>query len=141
MPGWAVVDYLKLQKDGQRIRAKLIVQDGIIVSDQYPEHHPDCEAKTTEDIFVQQIDRSSRRDVKDGRYLPQDAYKMAVNRVLAESEIDPSFAGAVEKFPDWPRLRQQYCRIRKTALGKRSTRGDDGGTVEAVTTISPVSLD
>uniref|UniRef100_A0A915CZW9 Macro domain-containing protein n=1 Tax=Ditylenchus dipsaci TaxID=166011 RepID=A0A915CZW9_9BILA len=108
-----------IKKDGHRIRAKLIVQDGHIVSERFPEHHPDCAPKSHEDVFMQQIDRSSRREVKDGTLMPQDAYKKAVSRVLEESALEPEVNGAVEKFPDWPRLRQQYCRIRKTAIGKQ----------------------
>jgi hypothetical protein len=108
-----------IKKDNNRIRAKLIVQDGHIVSERYPEHHPDCTPKTNEDVFMQQIDRSSRKDVKEGYLLPQDAYKKAVSRVLEESAHEPDVVGAVEKFPDWPRLRQQYCRIRKTAVSKQ----------------------
>lgn len=64
-----------IKKDGRRIRAKLIVEDGQIVSERFPQHHPECQPKTHEDVFMQQIDRSSRRDVKDGYLMPQDAYK------------------------------------------------------------------
>ncbi|KAI1708304.1 macro domain-containing protein [Ditylenchus destructor] len=108
-----------IKKDGQRIRAKLIVQDGHIVSERFPEHHPECTPKSQEDVFMQQIDRSSRREVKEGFLLPQDAYKKAVSRVLEESAREQEVSGAVEKFPEWHRLRQQYCRIRKTALTKQ----------------------
>lgn len=34
---------------------------------------------------------------------------------------DPDIAEAAEKFPEWNRLRQQYFRIRKVALGKHRT--------------------
>lgn len=43
----------------------------------------------------------------------------AVSRVLEESAREQEVSGAVEKFPEWHRLRQQYCRIRKTALTKQ----------------------
>ncbi|KAI1724152.1 macro domain-containing protein [Ditylenchus destructor] len=64
-------------------------------------------------------DLPGRREVKDGYLLPQDAYKKAVSRVLEESAREHEVSGAVEKFPEWHRLRQQYCRIRKTALTKQ----------------------
>lgn len=64
-----------IKKDGLQIRAKLIVEDGQVVSERFPQHHPDCMPKSHEDVFMQQIDRSSRRDVKDMYLSPQDAYK------------------------------------------------------------------
>lgn len=45
---------------------------------------------------------------------------------MEETAQDPSVDGAVERFPEWPRLRQQYCRIRKTAIGKRYREGNHG---------------
>ena len=37
---------------------------------------------------------------------------------------DPEIAEAAEKFPEWNRLRQQYFRIRKTALRKHRADGE-----------------
>lgn len=62
-----------------KVRAKLIVEDGQIVSDRFPQHHPACEAKPLEQVLIQQVDRTSRREVKDGYLLPQDAYRKGKN--------------------------------------------------------------
>ncbi|KAL3069745.1 hypothetical protein niasHS_015979 [Heterodera schachtii] len=63
-----------IKKDGHQfgIRTKLIVEDGHIVSERFPQHHPLCVPKPLEEVLVQQVDRTSRREVKDGYLLPQD---------------------------------------------------------------------
>ncbi|CAK5084232.1 unnamed protein product [Meloidogyne enterolobii] len=103
-----------IKKDGVQIRAKLIVEDGQIVSERYPQHHPECIAKPVEQVLVQQVDRTSRRQVKDLYLLPQDAYKKALDRMNLEAR---QLGLSVEEcFPEWPKLRQQYCRLRKQAV-------------------------
>jgi hypothetical protein len=67
-----------IKKTGEKVRAKITLQDGRIVGDAFPEHHPDCKAKNTEEIMVQQIDRKSRREVKEGRMRPREAYDKVV---------------------------------------------------------------
>ncbi|KAL3069728.1 hypothetical protein niasHS_015962 [Heterodera schachtii] len=111
-----------IKKDGHQfgIRAKLIVEDGHIVSERFPQHHPLCVPKPLEEVLVQQVDRTSRREVKDGYLLPQDAYRKALDRMRFEAR---QLGMAVEEcFPDWPKLRQQYCRIRKQAVRERMQR-------------------
>ncbi|KAI6243570.1 hypothetical protein M3Y99_00114800 [Aphelenchoides fujianensis] len=66
-----------IRKTNIPIRAKITLQDGVIVGDHYPEHHPDCKPKNSEELIVQQLDRKSRRDVKEGRLAPRDAYEQA----------------------------------------------------------------
>ncbi|KAI6185880.1 hypothetical protein M3Y98_00072300 [Aphelenchoides besseyi] len=66
-----------IRKTNIQIRAKITLQDGVIVGDHYPEHHPDCKPKNSEELMVQQLDRKSRRDVKEGRLAPRDAYEQA----------------------------------------------------------------
>ncbi|KAI6216148.1 O-acetyl-ADP-ribose deacetylase [Aphelenchoides fujianensis] len=66
-----------IRKTNIAIRAKITLQDGAIVGDHYPEHHPDCKPKNSEELIVQQLDRKSRRDVKEGRLTPRDAYEQA----------------------------------------------------------------
>uniref|UniRef100_A0A183CE41 Macro domain-containing protein n=1 Tax=Globodera pallida TaxID=36090 RepID=A0A183CE41_GLOPA len=108
-----------IKKDGHQVgvRAKLIVEDGHIVSERYPHHHPQCVAKPMEEVLVQQVDRTSRREVKDGYLLPQDAYRKALDRMRFEAR---QLGLPVEEcFPEWPKLRQQYCRIRKQAVRQR----------------------
>uniref|UniRef100_A0A914IHD8 Macro domain-containing protein n=1 Tax=Globodera rostochiensis TaxID=31243 RepID=A0A914IHD8_GLORO len=108
-----------IKKDGHQVgvRAKLIVEDGHIVSERYPQHHPQCVAKPMEEVLVQQVDRTSRREVKDGYLLPQDAYRKALDRMRFEAR---QLGLPVEEcFPEWPKLRQQYCRIRKQAVRQR----------------------
>ncbi|KAF7640462.1 hypothetical protein Mgra_00000283 [Meloidogyne graminicola] len=103
-----------IKKDGVQIRAKLIVEDGQIVSERNPQHHPECEAKPIEQVLIQQVDRTSRREVKDLYLLPQDAYKKALDRMNFEAK---QLGLSVEEcFPEWPKLRQQYCRLRKQAV-------------------------
>lgn len=63
-----------------------------------------------EKVLIQQVDRTSRREVRDGYLLPQDAYKKALDRMRFEAQ---QLGIPVEEcFPEWPKLRQQYCRIR-----------------------------
>ncbi|KAH7731720.1 hypothetical protein AAVH_00618 [Aphelenchoides avenae] len=121
-----------IKKDGNKIRAKLTLQDGVVVGERYPKHHPQCTPKSQEDVFVQQVDRTSRREVREGLLMPQEAYEKAVHRVVTGSMQDPEISEAAEKFPEWNRLRQQYFRIRKTALrkhradGQKSPDGEEG---------------
>ena len=106
-----------IKKDGILIRAKLIVEDGEIVSEQFPEHHPECKGNPIEKVLVQQVDRTSRREVRDGFLMPQDAYRKALDRMRVEAA---DLGLPVEEcFPEWPKLRQQYCRIRKQAVRQR----------------------
>jgi hypothetical protein len=64
-----------IKKTGINTRAKITLQDGRIVGEAYPDHHPDCKPKNSEEIMVQQIDRKSRRDVKEGKLGPREAYE------------------------------------------------------------------
>ena len=122
---------------GEKVRAKITLQDGRIVGDAFPEHHPDCKAKNTEEIMVQQIDRKSRREVKEGRLRPREAYDKAlelamqynyqVNTTTGSNSTDPDESinkdmtqpdqASLPKFPEWQRIRQQYFRMRK--VGER----------------------
>lgn len=63
-----------IKKTGEKVRAKITLQDGRIIGDAYPAHHPKCKPKNVEEIMVQQIDRKSRREVKEGRMRPREAY-------------------------------------------------------------------
>jgi hypothetical protein len=48
---------------------------------------------------------------------PQDAYRKALDRMRVEAA---DLGLPVEEcFPEWPKLRQQYCRIRKQAVRQR----------------------
>ena len=52
--------------------------------------------------------------MKDLYLLPQDAYKKALDRMNLEAR---QLGLSVEEcFPEWPKLRQQYCRLRKQAV-------------------------
>ncbi|KAI6212543.1 hypothetical protein M3Y94_00038300 [Aphelenchoides besseyi] len=53
-----------IRKTNIQIRAKITLQDGVIVGDHFPEHHPDCKPKNSEELMVQQLDRKSRRDAR-----------------------------------------------------------------------------
>jgi hypothetical protein len=50
-------------------------------------------------------------------FQPQDAYRKALDRMRVEAA---DLGLPVEEcFPEWPKLRQQYCRIRKQAVRQR----------------------
>ena len=100
----------------------------------YPQHHPECVAKPLEQVLIQQVDRTSRREVRDLFLLPQDAYKKALDRMNFEAR---QLGLSVEEcFPEWPKLRQQYCRLRKQAVMQKQQEKwemmmiDNGGIIE-----------
>jgi O-acetyl-ADP-ribose deacetylase (regulator of RNase III) len=101
------------KKDNNQIRAKIIISDGKIVSDHFPEHHPNCIPLKQEDYIVQKVDRSSRKEVKEGRLLPEEAYLKACQE-MENTTREPELSNV--KFPEWNRIRQQYSRIRKQAI-------------------------
>lgn len=67
-------DTLAKKADGN-IRARLIICNGEVMGDEFPHHHPECEPWTDEQLLVQQIDRSSRKTVKEGLLQPFEAYQ------------------------------------------------------------------
>ncbi|KAH7723073.1 hypothetical protein AAVH_09328 [Aphelenchoides avenae] len=113
------------KKDDNQIRAKIIISDGKIVSEHYPEHHPNCMPLRKEDYIVQKVDRSSRKEVKEGRLLPEEAYLKACQEM--ETSVQPENPNV--KFPEWNRIRQQYSRIRKQAM-KRAWSADRDHSLE-----------
>uniref|UniRef100_A0A1I7SJ34 Zf-ISL3 domain-containing protein n=1 Tax=Bursaphelenchus xylophilus TaxID=6326 RepID=A0A1I7SJ34_BURXY len=125
-----------IRKTNIRIRAKITLQDGRIMGDQFPKHHPDCKAKSPEELAVQQIDRKSRREVKEGILQPREAYEKARQRAMqyhhersslqdSSMEMEEPLTNQVQpkmehidyhelpNFPEWQRIRQQYFRMRK----------------------------
>ncbi|CAD5223101.1 unnamed protein product [Bursaphelenchus okinawaensis] len=71
-----------IRKTNIRIRAKITLQDGRIMGEQFPKHHPDCKPRNPEELAVQQIDRKSRREVKEGVLQPREAYEKARQRAM-----------------------------------------------------------
>lgn len=65
----------------EAIRARLIICNGEVVGEEYPQHHPDCQPWTDEQLLVQQIDRSSRKTVKEGLLQPFEAYQDVSSRL------------------------------------------------------------
>lgn len=63
------------KKNTDAIRARLIISNGEIVGEEFPQHHPECQPWTHEQLLVQQIDRSSRKTVKEGLLQPFEAYQ------------------------------------------------------------------
>uniref|UniRef100_A0A914YMP5 Macro domain-containing protein n=1 Tax=Panagrolaimus superbus TaxID=310955 RepID=A0A914YMP5_9BILA len=96
------------------VRARLIICNGEVMGDEFPTHHADCEPWTDEQLLVQQIDRSSRKTVKEGLLQPFEAYQDALTRI---SSVVANDSNAIElpKFPEWNQVRHQYFRIKKRA--------------------------
>lgn len=63
------------KKNSDSVRARLIICNGEVVGDEFPTHHPECQPWTDEQLLVQQIDRSSRKTVKEGLLQPFEAYQ------------------------------------------------------------------
>lgn len=84
-----------IRKTNIRVRAKITLLDGQIVGEQFPKHHPECRPKTAEDLMVQQLDRKSRREVKDGIMQPREAYEKVSDVVRGGNE--PNFAQTAQK--------------------------------------------
>uniref|UniRef100_A0A7E4ZXL3 Macro domain-containing protein n=1 Tax=Panagrellus redivivus TaxID=6233 RepID=A0A7E4ZXL3_PANRE len=101
----------KRDKDSST-RARLILCNGQVSGDEYPTHHPDCEPWTDEQLLVQQIDRSSRKTVKEGLLQPFEAYQDALSRVTTAVANEAKIID-VPKFPEWSEVRQKTYRHRE----------------------------
>uniref|UniRef100_A0A914QAS6 RYYR-CCHC domain-containing protein n=1 Tax=Panagrolaimus davidi TaxID=227884 RepID=A0A914QAS6_9BILA len=106
------------------VRARLIICNGEIMGDEFPTHHEQCEPWTDEQLLVQQIDRSSRKTVKEGLLQPFEAYQDALTRISSVVAND-SKTIELPKFPEWNQIRHQYVRIKKLTDGEGGEGEDE----------------
>ncbi|KAL3092279.1 hypothetical protein niasHT_028157 [Heterodera trifolii] len=53
-----------IKKDGHQFGVNLVLVGWPIVNERFPQHHPLCVPKPLEEVLVQQVDRTSRRELK-----------------------------------------------------------------------------
>ncbi len=67
--------WLRRKEGGQTLLAKVTVQEGQIIGDADPEHHPDCLPLEKNEVLAQQHDREARLLLKQGKMQnPREAW-------------------------------------------------------------------